>query len=87
MDSLADLLEEEKTFTLFELFIVELIKKFFEQLRYEAPAQNLDVLENNDCQYHNRWNLKRLLSSKNNQTVLMITSLQKTLQKAHNWLK
>ena len=63
------------------------MKELFKQLRGEAPTRYVDVLESYPSQYPTRWNVKGLLTSKHNRTVVKIKSLENTLQKAYNWLK
>ena len=87
LDSLADILVENKIFTVSELYIIEMIKEFFKQLRCGVPLQSIDVLKNNRSQYPTRRNSKGLFSSKYNRTVVKKKSVENTSQKAYNCLK
>ena len=81
MDSLADILVDNKIFIAFELYFIEMINELFKQLRCEAVTQYTDVLENNPWHYLTRWNLEGFLPCKYNRTFLKKKSLENTLRK------
>ena len=70
MDSLYNILVQNKNFTVFEVYIMKVVKTIFNQLGCEAPKHYMDVLENNLGQYPTRWNLETLLPSKYNRMVV-----------------
>ena len=42
-DSLSEILTKEGVLTFFDLFLVELMKELFKQIRLESTSQNLDL--------------------------------------------
>ena len=73
MDSLCDILVENKIFTVFELYILKVVNTVFNQLSCDASKHYMDVLENNLGQHPTRWNLEALFTSKYNRTVVRKT--------------
>ena len=61
IDSLAHILEGKNIFTNVEVYIIEKLYEISRQLRYEAPTQYKDSIDNNASQYSTRWKSKGLL--------------------------
>ena len=70
MDSLADISVESEILKVFELYSIETINELFKQVRCEASTHYIDSSESNLSQYPTPWNLKGLLPSNYNRTVL-----------------
>ena len=67
------------------MFIVEVVKEVFKQLRFESPRVYLDKnLATHD--YNTRRKKRGLLPSTQNRLVLKQRSLTNVLRKAYNWL-
>ena len=58
MESLADILVQNKISKALELYIFEIIKKHPKQLCSEAPTQYINTLQNNPSQFSTRWIVK-----------------------------
>ena len=84
IDSQSEILTKEGVLTVFELFLVELIKELFKQIRLESPSQLLD-LGNIPENIHATWfRRKQLLASSYCRTTLKCKSLTNSLRVAHN---
>ena len=62
-DSLGEILTKECVLTVFELFLVELIKELFKQIRLESPSQLLDLGNTHENIHSTRFRRKQLLQS------------------------
>ena len=84
MDSITDVLREKGILTVYELYLAELLKELFRQLRLEAPNTYLpETLESNSTK--TRGKTKGLLPSIY-RTLTKKKSLANGLRKAYNWL-
>ena len=86
-DSLRDILLDNKTFTVFELCTLEVVKELFKQLGNESAVQYLEILNVSDEIMTTRWRAKVLLSTTYSRSVTTRISLENTLRKTYNWLK
>ena len=85
MNSITDVLREKGILTVYELYLAELLKELFRQLRSEAPNTYLpETLESNST--NTRGKTKRLLPSIYSVTLTKKKSLANGLRKAYNWL-
>ena len=86
-ESIANLLSENKVLTVFELYMEELVKELFKQLRNETRQKFFPekIVEKNNST--TRWGQKGLFCSTYCRTALERKSLENTLRKAFNWLK
>ena len=85
-DSVKEIMIENGIQTVFELYVAELFKELFRQLRYEAPNQYLPEPSTIDSHINTRGKEKGLLRSKFCRTVAKRKSIENSLRKAHNWL-
>ena len=83
-DSLSEILKG--VLTVFELFLVELIKELFKQIKLESPSQLLDLGNTPENIDATRFRRKQLLPSIYCRTTLNRKSLTNSLRVAHNWL-
>ena len=86
-DSLENVLADNKILTVFELFMVEILKELFRQLKSESPRILLQINQNSDPKFQTRWNKRNLYTPTYSRTVTNSKSLTNCLQKAYNWLK
>ena len=85
MDSITDILREKGILTVYELYLAELLKELFRQLRSEVPNTYLpETLESNST--NTRGKTKGLLPSIYSRTLTKKKSLANGLRKAYNWL-
>ena len=85
MDSITDFLREKGILTVYELYLAELLKELFRQLRSEAPNTYLpENLESNST--NTRGKTKGLLPSIFSRALTKKKSLANGLRKAYNWL-
>ena len=85
-DSLSEIFTKEGVLTVFELFLVELIKELFKQIRLESPSQLLNLGSMPENIHLTRFRRKQLLPSIYCRTTLKRKSLTNSLRIAHNWL-
>ena len=83
-ESISNLLLETKVLTVFELYMEELVKELFKQLRTDTPQK---FFPEKVAEKNKRWSQKGLFSSISCRTVVKRKSLENTLRKAFNWLK
>ena len=86
-ESISNLLLENKILTVFELYIEELVKELFKQLRNETPQKIFPEKVAEKNKPTTRWSQKGLFSSTYCRTVVKRESQGNTLRKAFNWLK
>ena len=86
-DSLRDILLDNKIFTVYELYTLEIVKELFKQLRNESAVQYLEIPNVSDAIMTTRWRAKGLFSTTYSRTVTKRKSLENTLRKTYNWLK
>ena len=86
-DSLRDKLSDHKTFTVFELYTLEIVGDLFKQLSNESTVQYLEIPNVSDEIMATRWRAKGLFSTTDSRTVTKRKSLENTLRKTYNWLK
>ena len=85
MDSITDVLREKGILTVYGLYLAELLKELFRQLRSEAPITYLpETLESNST--NTRGKTKGLLALIYSTTLTKKKSLANGLRKAYNWL-
>ena len=85
--SILSLLLENKVLTVFELYMEELVKELFKQLRNETPQKFFPEKVAEKNKPTTPWSQKGLFSSTYCRTVVKRNSLENTLRKAFNWLK
>ena len=84
-DTLQDIYTKHKFLNIYEMFIAEVVKEVFKQLRFESPRVYLNnTLATHD--YNTRRKQRGLLPSTHNRLVLKQRSLTNVLRKAYNWL-
>ena len=84
MDSITDVLREKGNLTVYELYLAELLKESFRQIRSEPPITYLpETLESNST--NTRGKTKGLLLSIYSRTLTKEKSLANGLRKAYNW--
>ena len=77
--------ETEAVLTVFELFLVELIKELFKQIRLESPSQLLKLGNKPENIHVTRFRRNQLLPSLYSRTTLKRKSLTNSVRIAHNW--
>ena len=82
-----DSLRDNKIFTVYELYTLEIVKELFKQLRNESAVQYLEIPSVTDAIMTTRWRAKGLFSTTYSRTVTKRKSLENTLRKTYNWLK
>ena len=85
-DSLSEILTKEGVLIVFELFLVDLIKELFKQIRLESPSQLLDLEIIPENIHATRFRRKQLLPSIYCRTTLKRKSLTNSLRIEHNCL-
>ena len=85
-DSLSEMLTKQGFLTVFELFLVELIKELFKQIRSESPSQLLDLGNIPENIHATRFRRKQLLPSIYCINTKKRKSLTNSLRIAQNWL-
>ena len=85
-DSLSEFVTKAGIVTVFELFLVDLIKELFKQIRLESPSQLLDLGNIPEKIHATMFRRKQLLPSIYCRTTLKRKSLTNSLRIAHNWL-
>ena len=77
---------DNKVFTVFEIFLVEILKDLFRQLKCKSPRILLQRNENPNPNYQTRLRKKNKFSLVYSKTVTNKKSLTNCLGKAYNWL-
>ena len=85
-DSLSEILTKAGVLTVFELFLVDLIKELFKQIRLESPSQLLDLGNIPENIHATMFRRKQLLPSLYYRTTLKRKSLTNSLRIAHHWV-
>ena len=85
-ESMKEIMIENGIQTVFELYVAELIKELFRQLRFEAPNQYLQETSTVGGHLNTRGKEKGLLRSNYCRTVVKKKSIGNSLRKAYNWL-
>ena len=80
-ESISNLLLENKVLTVFELYMEELVKELFKQLRNETPQKFFPEKVAEKNKPTTRWSQKGLFSSTYCRTVVKKKSLENTLEK------
>ena len=83
-ETLSDILEVNNLYTVFELYIVEVLKKLFKELRGESPLRLLQPNEPSEKFIRNRRASKGLFPPTYNRTVASRKSLSNSFKKAYN---
>ena len=83
-DSLRDILLDNKIFTVYELYTLEIVKELFKQLRNVSPVQYLEMPNVTHAIMTTRWRAKGLFSTTYSRTVTKRKSLENTLRKTYN---
>ena len=86
-ESIANILLENKVLTVYELYMEELVKELFKELRHETPVKYLVEINAQSNKPSTRWKEKGLLCSNYCRTVVKRKSIENTLRKVYNWLK
>ena len=84
-ESLGQIFEKNCILTVFELYVMELFREVFKQLKSESPLFSLDRID--VCHYNTRRKEKGLLPLTFCRTVTRAKSVDNRLRKAYNWLK
>ena len=84
--SLTDIIDTYHIHTVFDLYVLEVFKEVFKQIRLESPLHFLQV-EKEQTKLKNRFSEKGLLPKAYCRTVTKQKSIEYTLRKAYNWLK
>ena len=85
-ETLSDILEVNNLYTVFELYIVEVLKELFKELRGESPMRLLQPNEPSEQCIRTRRASKGLFRPTYNRTVASRKSLSSSLKKSYNWL-
>ena len=78
---------DNKIFTVYELYTLEIVEELLKQLRNESAVQYLEIPNVTDAIMTTRWRAKGLFSTTYSRTVTKRKSLENTLRKTYNWLK
>ena len=84
--SLKDIIDAYHIHTVFDLYILEVFKEVFKQIRVESPLCFLQV-EKEQTSVRTRESEKGLFTTVYCRTVTKRKSIENTLKKAYNWLK
>ena len=84
-ESIEQLFEKNNILTVFELYVMEVCRELFKQLKSESPLCFQDGID--FCQYNTRRKEKGLLPLTYCRTVIRAKSVDNRLRKAYNWLK
>ena len=84
--SLKDMIDAYHIHTVFDLYVLEVFKEVFKQIRIESPLHFLQV-EKEQTRLKTRFSEKGLLPTAYCRTVTKQKSMENTLRKAYNWLK
>ena len=79
-------LADNKVLIVFELFMVEILKELFRQLKCESPRTLLQPNENPNPNHQTRLRKKNMFTPAYSRTVTNRKSLTNCLGKAYNWL-
>ena len=86
-DSLENILGQNKIFTVFELYLVELVKELFRQLQSQSPTNFLPEMNSIAVKKHvTRSKMKGFLPIIRGRTLMKRKCLQNALCKSYNWL-
>ena len=85
-DSLECVFADNKVLTVFELFLLKMLKELFRQLKCESPRTLLQPNENPNPNYQTRLRKKNMFTPVYSRTVTNKKSLTNCLGKAYNWL-
>ena len=84
--SLKNIIDAYHIHTLFDLYVLEVFKEVFKQIRIESPLHLLQV-EKEQTRLKTRFSEKGLLPTAYCRTVTKQKTIENTLRKAYNWLK
>ena len=85
-DSLESVIADNEVLTVFELFLVEIPKEFFRQLKCKSPRTLLQPNENPNPNYQTSLRRKNMFTPVYTRTVTNEKFLTNCLGKAYNWL-
>ena len=77
---------DNKILTVFELFMVEILKELFRNLRFVSPSILLQQNQENDSMFQLRWLNNNLFAPSYSRTVTNKKAFTNCLRKAYNWL-
>ena len=86
-ESLGLTLIDNKIYTVYELYVIELVKELFKQIRSESPLQYIIPQSLAVIKKQTRWSLRGLFPPSISKTTKNKKSLANLLKKTCNWLK
>ena len=81
-----EILAVNKTNTVYELLLNEVVSEVFKQMRSDSPLELLDFEKLPKSNMTTRWNSKRVFDPIVSRTVVKKKCLANSLMKAYNWL-